>query len=482
MAYTHRVSKLFKLKKTQPTLDFVDVDVSTDPAVFISPRALSMLGSEWGDQCVSLIQNFFETVLNLIKSGRNLEAEQLLGSLKEPNETHLGLSAGRSRGRALGDGSAHEVWAAFSNSAAAKSGLLKDLEDTILLVPGIGIDIVSDIATNIIRAPLIEYTQRMCLQEGIALQQGVDSGPLWNPHTRSWESTYTELPITKFGKLILVPKVIVRRSPLYDLQEYFRHYLLEHLQRVELAAPASALVTVLRNGRRKVHKSDLIRKTGHKKPDIIRETIKDSTPLDQYKAEKARQPFLPLDHDDLANVENTPSPDWDALLAAVTSLPAGTDSAHDYEKAVEAVLTALFYPDLVNPITQHEIHDRRKRIDITYTNMAQAGFFSWLSKHYSCAHIFVECKNYTGDIGNNELDQISSRFSPSRGQIGIVISRNFKAKDKFDLRCRDTAKDHRGYVISLDDNDLSALVAARKSNNNYQLWELLKERFSFLVN
>jgi hypothetical protein len=481
MAEKHRVSRLFNLGKSQPTLDFVDVDTSTDTAVFISPKALALVGSDWADGCVSLIQNFFQTILGYIKSGENLKAEKLLGMLREPNETHLGLSSGQSRGRALGDGSAHEVWSALSHSEAAKSGLLQDLEDTILLVPGIGVDIVSDMATNIIRGPLIEYTQQMCQKEGIPLTAGVNSGPMWNATQQKWEAKFVELPMTKFGKILLVPKAIVRRSPQYDLNEYFRHYLLEHLQREELKA-GSSLVTILKDGTPKVYKKDIIdKKTGQTKPDIIRETIRDPRPLQQYKEEKARQPFLPLDHDDLANIESTPRPDWEALLNEVISLDSGKENADAYEKAIENLLTALFYPDLVSPISQHNIHDKRKRIDISFTNMAMAGFFNWLSKHYSCAHIFIECKNYGKELGNPELDQISSRFSPSRGQVGVIVARKFEDKSKFALRCRDTAKDQRGYVIALDDNDLRELVEARKEGDGYQVWKLLKQRFSFLI-
>jgi hypothetical protein len=162
----------------QATLDFVDADVKQDTPLFISPKALTMLPSEFGDECVHLIQSFFHKVLELIKAGRNSEAESLLAVLREPNETHLGLSKGsKSRGHGLGDGSAHTVWNALSESEAARSGLLEDLEDTVLMIDGISIDIISDITTNIIREPLIRYTQRMCEYYGISLQAGVESGP-----------------------------------------------------------------------------------------------------------------------------------------------------------------------------------------------------------------------------------------------------------------------------------------------------------------
>lgn len=86
-----RVSQFYKLGRSQPTLDFVDVDTVTDTPVFISPKALTMLPSEFGDECVHAIQSFFKTILALIRAGRNGDAERLLRNLREPNETRFGL-------------------------------------------------------------------------------------------------------------------------------------------------------------------------------------------------------------------------------------------------------------------------------------------------------------------------------------------------------------------------------------------------------
>jgi hypothetical protein len=172
-----RVSKYYKLNRTQPTLDFVDVDIVGDIRVFIDPRAIRLLPSQWGDECVSLVQNFFRTVLVAIHEGQHGQARALLSVLREPNETHLGLSRGKSRGRGLGRESVKDVWKALTKSEAVKSGLLEDLEDTILMIEGVSSDIISDITTNIIRQPLIHYTQNMASYYGIPLEQEVNSGP-----------------------------------------------------------------------------------------------------------------------------------------------------------------------------------------------------------------------------------------------------------------------------------------------------------------
>ena len=64
-----------------------------------------------------------------------------------------------SKGRAVGSHLAEELWRALSRSQAVKTGLVKDLEDTVLLVEGIGPDNISDITINIILKPLAQLTK-----------------------------------------------------------------------------------------------------------------------------------------------------------------------------------------------------------------------------------------------------------------------------------------------------------------------------------
>jgi hypothetical protein len=185
--------------------------------------------------------------------------------------------------------------------------------------------------------------------------------------------------------------------------------------------------------------------------------------------------------EDIASIEGRETPDWDRLLREVIEVPTGNADSARYEKAIQNLLPALFYPNLVNPVWQHEIHNGRKRIDITYTNMALNGFFSWVATHYPAPHIFVECKNYGKEVGNPELDQLSGRFAPSRGQVGLLVCRSFRNKKRFLEGCADTARDSRGFVLALDDGDLAEMVRARKEDQLYSTWRLLQDRFRELV-
>lgn len=348
------------------------------------------------------------------------------------------------------------------------------------MVEGISSDIVSDITTNLIREPLIRYTQEACRYFGIPMESAVDSGPLWNPTRQEWESRYVQLPVAANRKLLLVPKAIVRKRMDYDPEEYYNNYILEHLREQELSANTE-LVHLLRSGERRVTKKDLRKKYGTGKSAIVRETRRLPRLLDQYRSDKHDHIRPPLTHQEIAEAEGTPLPNWDALLGNVIMVPLGQEGSDAFERAIEGLLTAIFYPALSHPQIQRQIHDGRKRIDVSYTNTARQGFFYWIAVHYSAANIFVECKNYSSDPGNPELDQLAGRFSPSRGQFGLLVCRRLDQKELFIQRCIDTAHDHRGFIVPLDDDDLRELVEERKSADLVLELRLLRQRFDRLI-
>ncbi|PMY39314.1 MULTISPECIES: hypothetical protein [Pseudomonas] len=476
-----RISEFYKLDRNQSQLDFVDVRLETDVPVFLDPTAIKSLESPWGNELSSLLQSFFETVLLNIKGGKDQVAQALLASLSERNEFHLGYSKGKSQGHAFGVKSAETVWGALSKSNASLTGLLEDLEDTCLLIEGVGPDMVSDAVSNILRGPLIKYTQDMCAYYGIPMSTGVVSGPIWDPVKGKWIDGYVTLPIAgSFGKVIFVPKILVRQKLSYKVDEYYRHYLLPEMQMAELKARTS-LVEVLRDGRERVTKKALMDKYGSDKLAIVNMTLKYPHALEDYREAKRDKSPPPLSHEAIADVESVDKPDWNALKSALMAIPTGNDSATAYENIIEKIFSSLFYPSLCNPTKQHSIHDGRKRVDITYTNEAKVGFFHWVGLHYPSSMIFVECKNYGKELGNPEVDQLSSRFSPRRGTVGILTCRTVQDKSRLAARCHDTATDSRGYIIVLDDEDVCALVDERLRDLESCSYALLRSKFMELI-
>src|SRR4051812_30280904 len=123
-----RVSEAYNLNRGQGELDFVDVDVRNDTALFVDPRALRLLTTPWGQECVSLIQHFFRTVLTAMREGRNEDAAGPLRGLRERNEAHLGPVRWRSRGTGLGRELGVDIREALAETDAALSGQRQDVE------------------------------------------------------------------------------------------------------------------------------------------------------------------------------------------------------------------------------------------------------------------------------------------------------------------------------------------------------------------
>ena len=137
------------------------------------------------------------------------------------------------------------------------------------------------------------------------------------------------------------------------------------------------------------------------------------------------------------------------------SVPSGTKNASNYHNLIIGILELLFYPNLSSPKKEKEIHEGRKRIDIVFNNSDEDGFFYTTPSHnvtLPCPYVYVECKNYTGEVANPEIDQLSGRFSNMRGRVGILTCRVLE--ENFIKRCADTFTDERGLVIPLEDSDL----------------------------
>ena len=165
------------------------------------------------------------------------------------------------------------------------------------------------------------------------------------------------------------------------------------------------------------------------------------------------------------------------LIEKIRSISPGNTSANEYHRLVVGVFELLFYPNLGNPQIEREIHDGRKRIDITFDNCADDGFFYRLGNDIPCRFIMVECKNYSRDIANPELDQLSGRFSPRRGQFGIAACRSIENMELFLSRCADTWNDSRGLIIPIVDDDLVHLLTLFPTRGTAAGEALLQDRY-----
>lgn len=451
-----KFSEYYSLGLQQPELDFVDIDPDRDLELYIDPFAFSKGKDHWSTRCHNEIFSFFQSVVHSIKSGELRKAQLLLHNLSEPNETCLGLSSNRPKGRGVSGKQAQDLYAKLIDSEAVRTGFLSELAECELLIPGIGHDKVSDIATNIIRKLLIEYTQAQCHLHGIKLTGTVASGRLWDSVNQEWTQELVRLPVINGRKVILVPKVSVRWNMNLKHREYYNGFVLNYLQGEHLSRPGSSLVKTLKSGRMVVYKKDLKSEYPLDKDFLYRFSKAHPEVLRAYKQNKGDSG--PLTNSDFELFDEKMLAE--GIIARLRQIPPGSYHASDFHKLMIGALEFIFYPELIYPEKEREINEGRKRIDIVYTNAATSGFFYRIhtAPEIAAKLIMVECKNYRSDPQNPELDQLSGRYAPFRGRFGFLIARTFENRDLFLERCRDTVRDGRGIIVPLVDQDVEHLL------------------------
>ena len=140
------------------------------------------------------------------------------------------------------------------------------------------------------------------------------------------------------------------------------------------------------------------------------------------------------------------------------------------------ILEFIFYPKLINPCKENKINDGRKRIDISFDNGApNQGFFHRLQHAFNipCPYIHVECKNYTDDPENPEVDQLAGRFSVNTGKFGILVCRKIENKNLFLKRCKDLWKQKTELIIPVTDEIIVNILSEIKNNKPHAEEEYL---------
>ena len=476
-----KITELFSLGVDQMQVDFVDVNIDHDYPLYIDPYLISTRTDPWSVNVDRTIKSFFSAVASNVRAGNNPRAIELFMFMSEPKETCLGISStGTTNGRGVGEGNATEIIEEIIRSRAIEMGVVQNIEDVIVFVDDVDKDKLSDMTTNIIRKHLIDYTKEQCEMWGIPLQRK-ESLPYWDSQIEDWNSTWEEILIYNGRELLLVPKAIVSPISEYNAQKYGWHFVVTN-ERNEQLARRSSLVKLkkYKNGKEKYYlpKSDVDRYISSKvlsgefesKKDYLRDyTQKRPELFERFRSTRAGL-VSSLTNNDIASFSGAVDVTSivDALVVSLRSIPQGTSNASEYHHFIKCILEMLFYPRLNNPTIEERIHDGRKRIDIVMSNIATKGFFYSLHNVHKIpsGYIFIECKNYTHDVGNPEIDQLSGRFAFNKGKFGLLMCRNVEDKPLLYKRCSDTYGDDRGLMIPLDDNDVILMLESLKTDTD----------------
>ena len=122
-----RISQQLGLEVTQSELDFIDIDTADDTRLFLDPYFISRCDFPLANDMYMTIKNFFEYVLELLKSNNITKAKEVFSYLGEPSETCWGMAKGNINGSGIGPINSDNIINSLLTSKALKSNLITDI-------------------------------------------------------------------------------------------------------------------------------------------------------------------------------------------------------------------------------------------------------------------------------------------------------------------------------------------------------------------
>jgi hypothetical protein len=216
-----RFSEQFSIERPA-NADWFDLNVEQDTPLYVDPF---LIFDDGDDQWVGAhddVVGFFEAALTMLKLAEGHEsslhwkkAERFL-QCPEPKEFALGLSMGHPEGSGIGPDLAREICRGLDLFRVWQ----RDADDKLLgmvsiLVPGLGVDRISDMVCNILKSRFIIYTQGICDDLGVAVECLQIHHSSWVAATCRWQDAPKVLPRSPAfnGAVLLTPQRFLKDIP-----------------------------------------------------------------------------------------------------------------------------------------------------------------------------------------------------------------------------------------------------------------------------
>ncbi|PKQ89418.1 hypothetical protein CXK86_20440 [Paenibacillus sp. BGI2013] len=183
-------------------------------------------------------------------------------------------------------------------------------------------------------------------------------------------------------------------------------------------------------------------------------------------------------------LDNTSNPiEANLLIKQLEETPSGKENARAYHDLIYNCLTQIFKGNLKRGKKEIDLNEGRKRVDITFDNFDNSGFFAFIRDRYQihCPKVFIECKNYSSDPQNPEIDQLLGRFGPDRGNFGILLCRQINDYTRLLRRCKDVTHQFKGYIIFLEDADIINLLKLKEASDEEGILDYLLIKWDQLI-
>ncbi|AMS11870.1 Uncharacterised protein [Erysipelothrix amsterdamensis] len=169
--------------------------------------------SKYSINCVETIAVYFNTLLDAIRQDNQELIAHFAENAKEGSYINLGYKKKlKSYGKGMGKQTFMQLANSIKSSPAFKSGRINDISDTYLFIPGIGIDVVSDLIANLIYPELSKFTMDVLKEvdsNGISLYSTSTISTIriksFNINTKLWEDFNLEVMNFESRNYLLTP-------------------------------------------------------------------------------------------------------------------------------------------------------------------------------------------------------------------------------------------------------------------------------------
>ncbi|ATC37632.1 hypothetical protein HZQ75_06220 [Elizabethkingia anophelis] len=285
-------------------INFVDIPLGEDLEAFICPFLIEnkKLSAPIALKVYERVHQFLIKLnRDFIEPDKRNEGIEFLSHLHEPNEFHLGYSH-RNKGKAVSDVRAEVIYDALRNNTLAKqnAAITNEAHFVLLLVKGIGQDIMSDIIANVCRDIFSDFTLQICRKHNIyTIAKSIE---FYNSIKGFWEVTKVELPDYAGKPIILLPKFIISGGRAYaNLYNWFiaKNYIsLEILNRKKTLPTDGQFIFKLKDGTQKAIIKKIYKAYRKPKDELIDFVKKFRGSLDEF-VWYARENYPELNLDDL---------------------------------------------------------------------------------------------------------------------------------------------------------------------------------------
>lgn len=209
--------------------EWFDRLLEADTQLFVDPFLIyAEMSGFWagaGDQVAEYFQRGFELLAGHHDNPNSLQYKKTIELMlfPEPQEFGLGYVSSGTGGSGTGDGFSERIVSTMALAIELGLQELRRFEELGVLVDRIGRDRISDITCNILKPMFIEYTQDVCREHDIPMQEVPVEHSVFDGLRRRWTKGLHELPINPANDqaIILTPKRFLRELPSLNIDDWW---------------------------------------------------------------------------------------------------------------------------------------------------------------------------------------------------------------------------------------------------------------------